>query len=96
MFKKSGEITPVRDLFEKYRKNLKAPQKTVELEAVRVIGELLNLKIKEELVSYTPSSRTLVLHVPSLLKQEIKLRQNEVLSELKSRLGDKGCPTTLL
>lgn len=96
MLKKRGEVVPVRDLFEKYRKNLKAPQKTVEIETVRVIGELLNLKIKEELISYTPSNRTLVLHVPSLLKQEIKLRQNEVLSELNSRLGDKSCPTTLL
>lgn len=95
MPKRRGEIVAVKDLFAKYRTSLKAPQKTVELEVIRVIGELLNLTLREEQVSYTPSSRTLVFNVPGILKQEIKLRQNEILTELSSRLGEKSSPKNI-
>ena len=96
MFKRRGEIIAVRDLFEKYRKTLQAPQKTVELEAIRVIGELTNLTLKEHQVEYVVSSRVLAIKAPSLLKQEIKLKHKEVLAELKKRLGAKSSPNTIL
>lgn len=95
MTKRRGEIVAVKDLFAKYKTNLKAPQKTVELEVIRVIGELLGISLKEEQVVYTPNSRTLVFNIPSILKQEIKLKQNEILFELSSRLGDKSSPKTI-
>lgn len=86
----------VRDLFEKYRKTLQAPQKTVELEAIRVIGELVQITLKEHQVSYTPSSRILAISAPSILKQEVTLKREAVLIELKQRLGVKNAPQTLL
>ena len=94
--KKRGEITAVRDLFEKYRKHLQAPQKSVELEAIRVIGEITQLTLKEHQVAYTVSTRTLSLQVPSLLKQELKRHQADILQELKARLGEKSAPYHLL
>jgi hypothetical protein len=94
--KKRGEITAVRDLFAKYRKHLQAPQKSVELEAIRVIGEITNLTLKEHQVAYTVSTRTLAIQVPSLLKQELKKHQPEILIELKARLGEKSAPYHLL
>ncbi len=95
MLKRRGEIVPVRDLFEKYRKTLQAPQKTVELEAIRVIGELVHITLKEHQVAYTPSSRVLAINAPSILKQEVALRRDVVLAELKLRLGAKNAPQTL-
>ncbi len=96
MLKRRGEITAVKDLFEKYRKTLQAPQKTVELEAIRVIGEITNLKLKEEQVSYTVSTRVLSVNAPSLIKQELKIKHNSIIDELKKRLGVKNSPQTIL
>jgi hypothetical protein len=96
MFKRRGEIVAVKDLFEKYRKTLQAPQKTVELEAIRVIGELTNITLKENQVSYTVSTRVLSINAPSVIKQELKFKHTELLSELKKRLGTKSSPQTVL
>ncbi len=95
MFKRRGEIVAVKDLFEKYRKNLKAPQKTVELEAIRVVGEMFGFTLNEEQVMYTPNTKTLVFNIKGILKQEIKLRQNDFLSELSSRLGENNSPKNI-
>lgn len=96
MFKRRGEIVAVKDLFEKYRKTLQAPQKTVEMEAIRVVGEMLHINLKEDQVKYTVSSRVLAVKAPSLIRQEVAMKQKEVLAELKKRLGDKNAPQTIL
>ncbi len=96
MFKRRGEITPIKNLFSKYQHTLVAPQKTVEMEVIRVVGELTGLSLKESQVSYTVSSRTVALTAPALLKQEIRLRQSDILKELKRRLGKKSSPEHFL
>ncbi|KXJ98184.1 MAG: hypothetical protein UZ19_OD1000783 [Parcubacteria bacterium OLB19] len=96
MPKRRGEIIAVRDLFDKYRKTLQAPQKTVEVESIRVIGELTNLKLNEDQVDYTVVSRTLNIKAPSLIKQEIKFHHEAILLELKNRLGVKSAPQCIL
>lgn len=96
MIKRRGEIVAVKDLFEKYRKTLQAPQKTVEIEAVRVIGEITNLKLREDQVEYTVATRVLAVKASSLIKQEIKIKNNLILDELKKRLGGKSSPLTIL
>ncbi len=96
MFKRRGEIVSVKDLFEKYRKLLQAPQKTVEIEAIRIIGELTNIKIQENQIVYTVSTRTLSIKASSLIKQEIKLKNNLILSELRKNLGAKSSPQLIL
>lgn len=96
MFKRRGEITPIKDLFSKYRATLVAPQKTVEMEVIRVVGELVGITLTETQVSYTVATRTVGIQAPSLLKQEIRLRQNDILSELRVRLGKKSAPEHLL
>jgi hypothetical protein len=94
--KRGSEITAVKDLFEKYRKTLRAPQKTVEIEAIRVIGELTKISLKETQVSYTVSTRTLSYNAPSLIRQELKKYQSEIIKELKIRLGEKSAPNLIL
>ena len=96
MFKRRGEIVAIKDLFEKYRKTLQAPQKTVELEGIRVIGELTKITLREDQIEYTVNTRVLFIKAPSLIKQEVKMKNNAILSELKKRLGAKSAPQTIL
>lgn len=96
MFKRRGEIVALKDLFNKYRNTLIAPQQTVEVEALRVVGELCGFVLKENQVKYTVSTKTLAFSVPGVIRQEIKLKQKEILNELKKRLGEKNSPEILL
>ena len=95
MAKRRGEIIAVRDLFEKYRKNLQAPQKTVEIESVRVIGEVVGITLREDQVKYTVVSKTLSINASSLIKQELKFHHNTILQVLKERLG-KNSPSCIV
>ncbi len=96
MAKRRGEVTSIKDLFAKYKHTLVAPQQTVEVEAVRVVGELLGLRLKETQVSYTVSTKTLAITGSSMIKQEVKMKEKEVLAELKKRLGVKNSPQVIL
>lgn len=94
--RRGGEVTAIKDLFSKYKTLLVAPQKTVELEMIRVVGECIGITLKESQVSYTVGSRTVSLVVSGMIKQEIKIRSEEILRELKKRLGQKNAPLTIL
>lgn len=86
----------VGDLFEKYRKTLKAPQGSVEVAAIEVICEVTRFTLKREQVSYTVSTRTLHLNAPSLLKSEIRFHHQTILDGLKTKLGERSCPLIIL
>lgn len=93
---KSDHLVPIQSLFERYRKNLIAPQKSVETEAVLVIREVLNLPPNIPLqVSYQPSTKTLHIKT-SLIRQEVLRKQTAVLTALRSKLGDKSAPQTII
>ena len=92
MTKRRGEVVAVKDLFAKYRTTLIAPQKTVELEMVRAVGEVCGFTLKEEQVSYTVSTKTISLRAPAVLRQEIKLKEKDLLKVLAGVLGKKSAP----
>ena len=96
MASRRGEVVAVRDLFSKYKNTLVAPQKTVELETIRVVGELTRLKLAEKSVSYTVSTRTVSIQASGMIKQEIKIHSEAILVELRKRLGSKNSPQTIL
>lgn len=96
MPKRRGEITPLKDLFKKYRNTLIAPQKTVEMEMIRVIGEVIGITLKESQVAYTVSTRTLSISASGMIKQEVKINNKLILAELKKQLGAKGCPLQII
>ena len=83
------------DLFEKYKHRFKAPQSSVEKESIVVIKELTGYELSTEQVSYTVSTRTISLQIPSLLKTEVLLRQGDILRELEKRLGPTEAPKLL-
>lgn len=87
-----GEITKVSDLFEKYKKVLRAPQSSVIKEVIDVITDLTGVTLSPKYIKYAVHSRTISLTAPAVLKQEIKLHQDEILIHLKARLGETNVP----
>lgn len=85
----------IGDLFTKYQNTLKPPQSAVIKEFVCACEEVSGYKIKEEQCSYTVSTKTIYLTVPSLLKTELLLQKNNILEELKNRL-DKNSPINII
>ncbi len=86
----------IGDLFAVYRTRLKPPQKTVEKAALAVIEGVTGIVIDDTDVVFTPSSRVLTLHIPSVIKNEILLSQAVILEKLRYELGSDRAPTILL
>ncbi len=96
MRKSRGEIVAIKDLFAKYRLNLQAPQKSVEVEAIKAIGEVVGIRLSEDQVRYTVSTQVLYIKASGILKQEVKIKEREIIKNLKQALGTKSAPKTIL
>ncbi len=95
--KKRGQgIVKVADLFEKYRKVLKAPQGVVVTAFLEVIFDLLGVRIEKEQCVYQVSSKTLSVQVPGMIKSEIKLQKKLILQKMAEKLGEKSAPVEIL
>ena len=92
---RGGEIKKISDLFERYKKTLIAPERAVIDCFVEVVDELFGITVSPNLVSYTPSTRTLTIK-SSVLRNEVKLHQREILAHIKGRLGPKNAPHTII
>lgn len=95
MQKRRGEIIKVADLFEKYKTRFKPPQSSVIKEVIEVIEDITSFKLKPEQLKYSVHTRVVSLAVPGILKQEILLKQDEILIHLKARLGEHNAPSLL-
>jgi hypothetical protein len=96
MRKARGEITKLSTLFDKYKKILKAPQGTVIESFIEVVEELVGIKIEKSRVTYKVHSRVLAVNAQGPLKNEIRLRKEEILAHLKGRLGEQSAPVEIL
>jgi len=85
-------VKRVADLFEVYRKRLRAPQKTVVQSFQEVVNDVCGIVLKKDTVSYATNSRTISLKVPGQIKTEIMFKKDEILVHLKGRLGPKNAP----
>jgi len=85
----------ISDLFSRYKNVIKPPQASVVKEFVEVCKEVSGLDIKNEQCSYTVSSKTIYLQTHSLIKSELLQKKEQLLTELKKRLG-KNSPTQIL
>jgi hypothetical protein len=90
------KMKQVSDLFETYKTRFKAPQKTVEKECIAVITTVTQFTLTEAQVKYTVSTRTIAIQAPSILKNELRFKQQQILQELENRLGKDGCPKVIL
>ena len=89
-------IKALGSLFEKYKKQLIAPQGSVITAFQEVVEDIFGLKIPKENISYSVHNKTISLRISGPLKTEIKLRKDEVIAHLKGRLGEKSAPTDIL
>lgn len=85
----------ISDLFSKYKKTLTPPQASIIKEFVVVCEAVSGYKIKPEQCSYTTTTRTIHLNIPSLLKSEVLLQKTNILKKLKTNLG-KNSPNNIL
>lgn len=84
------------NLLEKYKKNIKPPQASVEKVCIEEIKNEVGFELEATAVMYIPSTRTLKLKVPSVVKQEIKLKEAAILKKLSTKLGKESCPYVIL
>jgi len=89
-------IKRVADLFEAYKKRLKAPQRTVVQCFVEVVEDVCGIALKASQVRYTPAARTVTLSLPGQIRTEILLQKDEVLTHLKGRLGSQSAPKDII
>jgi hypothetical protein len=90
------KMKTVGDLFEKYRKLLKPPQASVEKECLETIKKVTGFDLSDYKITYTVSTKTVSLGVPSVLKTEIKFHQEKILNQLKVNLGETNCPERII
>lgn len=91
-----GEVVRIGDLFEVYRKKLRAPEKSVIDTALEVIHDLIPQKLTRSMCSYSPHSRILTIRASGLIKTEIMVRKKEILAHLEGRLGSKSTPHEII
>jgi hypothetical protein len=94
--KRRGELVKVGDLFSHYRSRIIAPQASVVSVFVEVVADICTITLKLEQVSYKVTSRTIVLHTPSILKHEIMRHKADVLLHCQGRLGVKSAPKEIV
>lgn len=90
------KMKSVGDLFEKYRKHFKAPQATVEKACAKVIKKVSGFDVSPENITYTVSTHTISLQVPSVLKSELRFYNEKILQQLQQDLGETGAPKLIL
>jgi hypothetical protein len=93
-----GKNTPTKigDLFEVYKKRFRAPQRSVIDAAIEVVYDLFGVVLERKHFSYTPHTKTLTIKTSGMLKTELSLRKEEVLTHLKGRLGAQSAPQHIL
>ena len=84
------------NLLLRYKQRLKPPQASVEKEAAETIAQVTGITISAQQITYTPSSRTLVLKTPSVVRSEVLFKKTEILKILKNNLGADSAPTTII
>jgi len=89
------KMKPIGDLFTKYKLTFYAPQATVEKACVEAIKKATGFTISVDQVTYTVSTKTISIQVPSVLKSELRFHHQAVLTELKKSLGSKGSPNSI-
>jgi len=85
----------IKNLLERYKTILRAPQSSVIKEVVRAyIAQ--GIMCDETIFAYSPTSRTVTLKVGGVQKTEMLLRKSAVLTELKKTLSDRDIPKDII
>jgi len=93
---RGGEVKKVGDLFDKYKRTLRAPQGIVTDAFIEVVTDLVGIEIPKERISYSVHNKTLTMRISGPLKSEILLKKKEILTHMKGRIGEQSVPKVFL
>ena len=82
----------VNALLAKYRNILKAPQGSVVKSFIKNAERECGFLLTKEVVTYTPSTRTLSVQIAGPRKQEILFAKGRILDAMKEELGVGSAP----
>lgn len=91
-----GEVVHISSLFDAYKKRLRPPQQSVIRVFIEVVDEVMGYNIPPDKVEYNVRNKVLSVRVPGMLRNELKLREGELLSHLKGRLGEVSAPERIV
>ena len=86
----------ISGLLDVYKKRLRAPQKTVIVAFCDAVVRVMGVTLETRLVRYTPTSQTIVLSTSGMMKQEIKMREAEILAAIAKDIGQKNTPQRIV
>lgn len=82
----------IQALLKRYA-HIQAPEKTIREAVIAVVREVVGISLGSEDVDV--KKKTIRIHAPSVLKNEIRLHQQDILECLKKELN-KDAPTSIL
>lgn len=77
----------ISDLFSRYQNKIKPPQSSIVKVFIAICEEETGFQLKEEQCSYSPTTKTIHLKTPSVLKSELLQKKDDLLRRLKIQLG---------
>ncbi|GAB4222461.1 MAG: hypothetical protein Kow0076_3760 [Francisella sp.] len=89
-------IVHLSQLFEKYKKTLIAPEKSVINTFLEVIQDLYGWNIPRKNISFNTKSKIISIKNGGPIVSEIKLNKKEILNHLRGRLGEKNTPKDII
>lgn len=84
-----------KDLLDRYRTHLRAPQGSV-IKEVAAAYRTLNVPCEELHLAYTPTTRLITIRAMGPLKTEMLLRKSAVLTALQSSLSSRDIPLDII
>ena len=86
------QLRSMNDLLSRYKERLQPPQKTVETAVIEVIYDVLAIELQSTHVTYTPNNKQVFLRVSGVVKTEVLLQKEAILTHLRGRLGVHNSP----
>ena len=83
-------------ILDRYKDRFRPPQASVEKIVQAVIEEVSGFALQPTQIEYTPSTKTIYLKVPSVLKNELRAKQTVITTALQKQLPKEDVPQLYL
>ena len=84
------------NLLDRYKKRFRPPQASVEKVVIASVERVTGIALQATEVEYTPSTKTIHLRVPSILKTELKAKEMLIIDAVKKDLPREDVPTLFI
>lgn len=84
------------NLLARYKERFKPPQASVVKECLEVIEAVTGITLQQHQLTYTVSTRTLVVQTSSMVRSELKTHHQAITKALQERLGAHNAPKVII